>query len=133
MTAAELLTTLCNRGLTVRADRDSLIVQPRELLTDELRTAIRAQKAAILAELTAANDPGDSPPDSRAARRRARALALLEANPNWRRAVICEAGNPAIIGIAVRTFGYGELEIPTEKYDPVAIMALLDRHGETTQ
>jgi uncharacterized membrane protein len=117
MTAAALLTTLRELGLTITADGDALIVQPRKLLTDELRAAIRANKPAILAS----------------ERRRAKALALLEENPNLRRAVICEAGDPAIIGIAVCTVGYCELEVPAEKYDPVALMALLDQYAGTTQ
>ncbi len=51
MTAADLLTTLRSRGLTVAADGDALTVRPRELLTDELRQAIRAHKRDLLAEL----------------------------------------------------------------------------------
>ncbi len=51
MTVADLLTTLRSRGLTVAADGDALTVRPRELLTDELRAAIRAHKRDLLAEL----------------------------------------------------------------------------------
>jgi hypothetical protein len=51
MTAADLLTRLRAVGLTVNADGDALIVRPRELLTDELRAAIRALKRDLLAEL----------------------------------------------------------------------------------
>lgn len=51
MTAADLLTTLRSRGLTVVADGDALKVGPRNRLTDELRAAIRAHKPALLAEL----------------------------------------------------------------------------------
>ena len=51
MTAAELLTTLRLRGLTLAADGDALIVRPRDRLTDELRAAIRAHKRDLLAEL----------------------------------------------------------------------------------
>jgi len=51
MSAADLLTTLRNRGLTVSADGDALTIRPRELLTDELRAAIRAHKRDLLAEL----------------------------------------------------------------------------------
>ena len=51
MTAADILTRLRNRGLTVAADGDALIVRPRDLLTDELRAAIRAHKRDLLAEL----------------------------------------------------------------------------------
>jgi hypothetical protein len=51
MTATDLLTTLRSKGLTVAADGDALTVGPRELLTDELRAAIRAHKRDLLAEL----------------------------------------------------------------------------------
>src|SRR5215475_99331 len=51
MTAAHLLTTLRAMGLVVSADGDALIVRPRDLLTDELRAAIRAHKLGLLAEL----------------------------------------------------------------------------------
>jgi hypothetical protein len=209
-------------------------------LTGKLRSAIRAQKAAIVAELTAANDGHPNAlADPSVDRRRAKALALLEANPSWRRVVIVEAGpcddrrlctdcanlrasnhggwrcclaaergeledgvkrsyhpttdiprrceaftpraddpdqrtgrelspnltagakplrvehhsaahaerethtlatqstkadgNPVIIGIAVRTVGYGEIEIPAAKYDVPLLMAMLDQHGGTTQ
>jgi hypothetical protein len=51
MNATDLLTTLRNRGLTIAADGDALNVRPRELLTDELRAAIRTHKRELLAEL----------------------------------------------------------------------------------
>jgi hypothetical protein len=51
MTAASLLTILRDRGLTVEADGDALTVRPRDLLTDELRAAIRANKRELLDEL----------------------------------------------------------------------------------
>lgn len=51
MTATDLLTKLRDAGLRVAADGDALNVGPRELLTDELRAAIRAHKRDLLAEL----------------------------------------------------------------------------------
>jgi hypothetical protein len=51
MSAADLLTRLRSVGLTVNADGEALTIRPRELLTDELRAAIRAHKRALLAEL----------------------------------------------------------------------------------
>jgi hypothetical protein len=49
--ATDLLTKLRYRGLTIEADGDALTVQPRDLLTDELRAEIRAHKRDLLAEL----------------------------------------------------------------------------------
>src|SRR5215471_17987673 len=51
MTAADLLTSLRGRGLTLTAHGDALAVRPRALLTDELRAAIRAHKRDLLTEL----------------------------------------------------------------------------------
>jgi hypothetical protein len=66
-------------------------------------------------------------------RRRAKALAYLEANPNSRFGIAAEAGDPTIVGVAIRGTAYGELEIGAEKYDPFAFLALLDQYGGTTQ
>jgi hypothetical protein len=78
--------------------------------------------------------PGSEPeiadPDTE--RRRVKALAILNAEPSRKIAVIAEAGDPAILGVAVRGLAYGELEIPVERYDAFALLALMDRHvGET--
>jgi hypothetical protein len=51
MNPAKLLAILRDRGLTVTADGDALIVRPRTLLTDALRAAIRAHKCEPRAEL----------------------------------------------------------------------------------
>ena len=51
MPAADLLTALRARGLMVSANGDALVVQPSELLTDDLRAAMRAHKRGLLAEL----------------------------------------------------------------------------------
>lgn len=50
MDGAELLHNLQAVGLTLVADGDNLRVTPRENLTDELRTTIRENKWALLAE-----------------------------------------------------------------------------------
>jgi hypothetical protein len=62
-------------------------------------------------------------------RRRVKALALLEQYPDWRIAVVVEAGSPAIVGVAIRSIAYGEVEIPAEQYDAFELLALMDRHG----
>ncbi|HXX82986.1 MAG TPA: hypothetical protein VEN29_03300, partial [Casimicrobiaceae bacterium] len=78
---------------------------------------------------TQASGAGEFPPDPETERRCAKALALLQANPTWQRAVVAEAGDAAIIGIAIRGVAYGEVEIPAANYDPVALLALLDQYG----
>ncbi|MFC5610193.1 TubC N-terminal docking domain-related protein [Variovorax soli] len=49
MQPADLFRMLHDAGVTVRADDGKLLVRPAELLTDELRTAIRDYKPDLLA------------------------------------------------------------------------------------
>ena len=96
-------------------------------LSDAARALIRAHKPEILAELAAANDPADG--DPAVASRRARALALLDADPGRRIAVIAEAGDPAHVAIAIRGVAVGELTVPADRYDAFALLALMQQHG----
>lgn len=48
---ARLVHQLSDCGLTVRAEGNALIVEPRNLITDPLRQFIREHKAEIVAEL----------------------------------------------------------------------------------
>ncbi len=48
MTATELLHVLTERGATVQVDGETLIVCPRDALTDDLRTQIRTHKPTLL-------------------------------------------------------------------------------------
>ena len=100
-------------------------VRVRGPLNEQLRAAIRANKPAILAELAA----NDSTGDQDTLRRRAKALAMLDANPGREIAVIAERGNPAHIAIAIRGVAVGEMEIPAERYDGFALLALMQQHG----
>lgn len=56
---ARLIHHLSDCGLTVRAEGDALIVEPRNLITDPLRQFIREHKAEIVAELLAADNVED--------------------------------------------------------------------------
>jgi hypothetical protein len=51
MGAPDLLEHLRAAGLTITADGDRLTVTPRDLLTEDLRSAIRENKTALLAAL----------------------------------------------------------------------------------
>ena len=94
-------------------------------LTDELRATIREHKAAILAELAA----NDAVVDPDVQRRRNRALAILDEQPEQRVAIVAEAGDPAHVTVALRGVAVGELEIPAERYDGFALLALMQRYG----
>jgi hypothetical protein len=54
---------------------------------------------------------------------------MLADNPGSRIAVVAEAGDPAIIGIAIRGVAYGELEVSATRYDGLALLAMLERYG----
>jgi hypothetical protein len=51
MDALELLETLAEIGVVASLDGAALLVKPRGALTDDLRSAIRAQKPALMAIL----------------------------------------------------------------------------------
>lgn len=51
-----LIHHLSESGLTIRAEGDALIVEPRNLITDPLRQFIRENKAGIIAELITENN-----------------------------------------------------------------------------
>jgi hypothetical protein len=78
---------------------------------------------------TEASDAATFALDPEVERRCAKALALLADNPNWRRAIVVEAGDPVIVSVAIRGIGYGEIEIAPDRYDPLAIIELLDRYA----
>jgi hypothetical protein len=123
-----LLAQLRARGIEIEPAGDGS-VRVRGRLTDDLRTVIRANKPAILAEL-AANDSGiDVLIDSDVARRRAKALALLHAGPTRQIAIVAEAGDPAHVAIAIRGGVVGEIEISSARYDAFALLALMQQHG----
>jgi hypothetical protein len=63
MTAADLLAEVNNRGITLEALGDVLRVTPRDALTDDLRRALKAHKAALLALLAPERSPDGGCPD----------------------------------------------------------------------
>jgi len=88
-------------------------------------------RAAILDTPTAS--AADASIDADVMRRRVKALALLDKEPPRRFAVVVEAPKPGeAVGhvcTAIRSIVVGEIEIPAEKYDAVALLALMEQHG----
>lgn len=108
-----MLAMLRAAGLSLRADGQALHVEPRSALTDDLRETIRANKNAILRELSAEAPP--LTPEQEAARRNV--LARLAANPGIRRAFVNRwEGDVMILTLAVRDIGTCELAIPRERF-----------------
>jgi hypothetical protein len=80
MTAREILDDLRRRGLNVRVEGGQLLVSPKSLLTEEIRSAIRRRREELLLE--AAGPPRsertDCGPLCCAECRRSDAVAYLE-------------------------------------------------------
>ena len=119
-----LLDQFAAQGVAIEAAGDGN-VRARGPLTDELRATIREHKTAILAEL-AANEPAIDPDVER---RRDRALTILAEQPDRRIAVVAEPGDPAHVAVAIRGVAVGELTIPAERYDGLALLALMQLYG----
>ncbi len=123
MGASELIFRLAIAGVRLSVvGPDQLAAGPREALTDELRALIRANKLTLLAALTPIER-------GREARRR-RALAKLAESPDLKRAAIFDAytePDAVICTVAIREVGTCELVIPSEKYDPWAILDALQK------
>lgn len=101
-----------------------------ELTRPEVESRYPGARAEPLPEaaapVLAANDPTVDP---NVLRRRARALAMLEAEPERPIAVVAEAGDPAHVAVAIRGTAVGELTIPADRYHAFALLALMQQYG----
>jgi hypothetical protein len=88
-----------------------------------------ARSAMVDRDERASDDPLEAPSDPAVARRRARALAMLDADPDRQIVVIAEAGDPAHVTVAIRGVAVGDLEVPAERYDAFALLALMETYG----
>jgi hypothetical protein len=132
-----LLDRFAAEGLQIESTDDGkLRVTGR--LTDKLSDAIRAHKPQLLAELGAANGEfleqyarthAREGCDEDTLRRQAKAIAMLDADPGKRVAIVAEAGDPAHVAVAIRGVAVGELTIPAERYDAFALLALMEQCG----
>jgi hypothetical protein len=66
------------------------------------------------------------------ARRRQRALAMLDGEPNRQIALVAEAGDPAHVSIAIRGVAVGEIEVDADRYDAFTLLALVEAHESDT-
>ena len=94
---------------------------------------IRENKPAILAALeTMEGGPPVCDPAVAAPRRRV--LAMLDARPGIRYAVLTDLEadqEVVIVTLAIRGRAICELHIPRDKYDGVLLLELIERHGVT--
>ena len=118
----------------------SSLIRKRD--TGSIATAIPAISAtqpkgeavtvARIATVAVANPPeakADTPDPATEARRQ-RVLAMLADNPALRLAVVCDgAGEPVPVAVAIRDKGSVEILIPAARFDPFALLELVERHS----
>ena len=74
----------------------------------------------------------DALPDPAAEARRQRVLAQLADNPALHLAVVCDGeGDPVPVAVGIRDKGTCEVHIPASRFDPFALLELIERHGGT--
>jgi hypothetical protein len=136
MGAPDVLAHLQTLGVRLYRDGDSLIAEPRSALTDGARALIREHKSELLDALQRPQDAPAIQAGDKAAERKARALAFLEAHPNVKRACFADVESDplnVVLTVAVREpWGAVEVLIDRRRFDPLALMDLSLRHTDTS-
>ncbi len=131
--AAIILEAAADGVVLIRSSAGTLKVTGAQAAVTRWLPVIRENKPAILAALEGAAD-GPPLPDPAAEARRRRVLAMLEARPGIRYAVLTDLeADPevAIVTLAIRGRATCELHVPRDKYDGVLLLDLIERHGMT--
>ena len=100
-------------------------------LLEIARLAAKAADNGISKGQPVANPPEAkaATPDSATEARRQRVLAMLADNPALRLAVVCDgAGDPVPVAVAIRDKESVEILIPAARFDPFALLELVERH-----
>ena len=119
--AAEGVTLALTPVATIKASGDGTAV-------NRWLPIIREHKPGVVAALQQAlNDEALPAPATET--RRQRVLRMLADNPALRLAVVCDgAGDPVPVAVAIRGKGSVEVLIPTARFDPFALLELVERH-----
>jgi len=86
---------------------------------------------ARIATVAVANPPEAkaSTPVPATEARRQRVLTMLADDPALRLAVVCDgAGDPVPVAVAIRDKGSVEILIPAARFDPFALLELVEQH-----
>lgn len=100
----------------------------------ELRAQLRAQPERNQKERQERSaDPELRTSQPAAEGRRQRVLAMLDENPNIRRAVVVDNADTdlVLLALAIRGQATCELAIPAAKFDPFKLLELIERYGST--
>lgn len=107
------------------AERDSGEIATATPATPATLEGPKGRTVATVATVAVAN------PQEREARRH-RVLAMLASDPSLRVAVICDGeGDPVPVAVGIRDKGICEVHIPAARFDPFALLDLVDRHGQS--
>jgi hypothetical protein len=119
--AAEGVTLALTPAATIKASGDGTAV-------NRWLPIIREHKPGVVAALQQAlNDEALPAPATET--RRQRVLKMLADNPALRLAVVCDgAGDPVPVAVAIREKGSVEILIPAARFDPFALLELVEQH-----
>jgi hypothetical protein len=128
MGAPDVLGHLRALGLTLAAEGSNIIVRPRQALTDEARQLIKAHKAELLAALrpTSPEETGNN--RTEAAPTLGRYALAVDQDASHEHVTVTMTIRGALPDGSAVSF---ELTIPREKYDPFALLAMVERYGGT--
>ena len=120
--AAEGVTLALTPAATIKASGDGTAV-------NRWLPIIREHKPGVVAALQQAlNDEALPAPATET--RRQRVLTMLADNPALRLAVVCDGvGDPVPVAVAIRDKGSVEILIPAARFDPFALLELVERHS----
>lgn len=117
--------------ILVRTSSGSLRATGEQAAVTRWLPVLRENKPGILAALEGAEgDPPQRDPAIEA--RRQRVLAMLEARPGTRYAVLTDlnaAPGVVVVALAIRGRASCELHIPRDKYDGVLLLDLIEKYG----
>ena len=121
MNAYDLVLELRSKGYSIIADGSYLDISPAENLPPELVQQLKQSKAEVLAVLRL---------EQQQESRRQKAIAMLGANPDMRRAIYTDTESDphnVIMVIAVRHVATFEMLIDKVKYAPWRLLEVVDQ------
>lgn len=92
-------------------------------------TVATVATVAVAVAVANSGNTAAAPDDPNREARRQKALAILETDPDSKRAVFVDDGDPdcVILTVAVRNVATCEMVIPRAKYDPWQLLQLIER------
>ena len=130
-----LLARLEGRVVTPVTDGAISNVTPKPAMI-LVSTPVTCSPVTCVTSVTAKNDDtvgeaiSEPIPDPATEARQQRVLIKLANNPALRLAVVCDgAGDPVPVAVAIRDKGSVKILIPAARFDPFALLELVERHS----